>query len=105
VTRALHAFILATCVGLFVIVSAIYVRQSDEQARSADAVQRISALEQRVSSLATALGALAVGSRANGEADARLYTDVQALALEVKQNAARDRYRFTLTTSALGAGH
>lgn len=101
--RTLSLCVLLTCILLLVGGAALFEVQrialEEGRAHERDLVS----LSAQVASLRTALGALAVGQRANGEADARLYADVRALEQALAANARRDRARFGLTVSAIGA--
>lgn len=99
-TRVYHAFVVLTCLALLSMSGAMVLRQRVERdrARAADA-----ALEDRLLSLSTALGALAVAQRSNGESDARLFDQVQALQQDIRRNSARDHARFGVTVAAMGA--
>jgi CHASE1-domain containing sensor protein len=95
---------LAVLLGLpMVLVGAVlFARQS--QSRIERAVdQRHTEITQRLDSLSTTLGALAVAQTDNGAADARLFSEVSALIVALRENAARDRARFGLLTAAMGA--
>lgn len=103
-SRIRDLVVLLTCIVLLALSTAMYVRQVAEQAVVLDALTRLQAAESAIASQRIVINALAVGQRSNGQADARVFTDVGALKSALSRHVAEERYRFGLTVSAMGAG-